>query len=390
MYIPQPNAVQDFHIIESTLREGEQFAGAHFNTEDKLEIAAALDAFGVEYMELTTPVASPRSEEDLRTIAKMPRNFRLLTHIRAKMDEAKMAVDCGVDGVDIYIGTSAYMRQYSHGKSMMQIVEDGQLIVEWLKSQGIETRFSTEDTFRSNLADVFTVYRAMDLAGVDRVGVADTVGIADPMRTYNLIHSLRDVVVCDIEFHGHDDSGCAVANGFAALQAGATHVDTTVLGIGERNGITSLGGLVARLYTMDHASVNKYDLPALRDLERLVASKVGIDVPFNNPITGSAAFHHKAGVHTKAVLNNPTSYEAIDPADFGMERTLDIAHRLVGWNAVRDRAAYLGLALQERDLRTATAQVKARADEGRITMNDVDAILLGIGEKNPENVTAVS
>jgi homocitrate synthase len=313
-----------------------------------------------------------------------------LTHIRAKMDEAKLAVDCGVDGVDIYIGTSAYMRQYSHGKSMMQIVEDGQRIVEWLKSQGIETRFSTEDTFRSNLADVFTVYRAMDLAGVDRVGVADTVGIADPMRTYNLIHNLRNVVTCDIEFHGHDDSGCAVANGFAALQAGATHVDTTVLGIGERNGITSLGGLIARLYTMDHASVSKYDLTALRDLERLVASKVGIEVPFNNPITGAAAFHHKAGVHTKAVLNNPTSYEAIDPADFGMERTLDIAHQLVGWNAVRDRAAYLGLALQESELRAATERVKAMADEGRITMDDVDAILVSIAEPSADNISVAS
>ncbi len=230
---------------------------------------------------------------------------------------------------------------------------------------------------------MFTVYRAVDLAGVDRVGVADTVGIADPMRTYNLIRSLRETVSCDIEFHGHNDSGCAVANALCALQAGATHIDTTVLGIGERNGITSLGGLIARLYTMDHELVRDYKLPALYELERLVASKVGIDVPFNNPVTGDAAFHHKAGVHTKAVLANPTSYEAIDPADFGMERTLGIAHRLVGWNAVRDRAAHLGLPLDESDLRAATAQVKALADERRIGMDDVDAILHRAAEHAP-------
>ncbi|MEL6271575.1 MAG: homocitrate synthase [Chloroflexota bacterium] len=375
MFATPNNTIGEFHIIESTLREGEQFAGAHFTSEDKLEIARALDAFGVEYMELTTPVASPQSEQDLRTIAKMPRNFTLLTHIRAKLDEAKLAVDCGVDGVDIYIGTSAYMRQYSHGKSLMQIIEDGQEIVSWLRSQDIEVRFSTEDTFRSNMADVFTVYRAMDIAGVNRVGVADTVGIADPMRTYNLIRSLREAVSCDIEFHGHDDSGCAIANALCALQAGATHVDTTVLGIGERNGITSLGGLMARLYTLDHESISMYDVSGLRALEELVASKVGIEIPFNNPITGSNAFHHKAGVHTKAVLANPTSYEAIDPADFGMERTLDIAHRLVGWNAVRDRAAHLGLAIQDEHLRAATQRVKAMADERRLTMKDVDAVL---------------
>lgn len=369
--------IAPYRIIESTLREGEQFEGGHFTTEDKLEIAAALDAFGVEYLELTTPLASPNSEADLRAIARMPRRFRLLTHIRARMDEAKLAVDCGVDGVDIYIGTSAYMRQYSHGKSLQQIIETSQEIVTYLKAQGIETRFSTEDTFRSNLADVFTVYRAMDLQGVDRVGVADTVGIADPLRTYNLISSLRQAVDCDIEFHGHNDSGCAIANALCALQAGATHIDTTVLGIGERNGITSLGGLIARLYTIDPALVRKYDLPLLREVEQLVARKVGIDVPFNTPITGRTAFHHKAGVHTNAVLQNPTSYEAINPADFGIDRSIDLAHRLVGWNAVRDRAASLGLALTETDLRAATQRIKALADERRISIEDVDAVLQG-------------
>ncbi len=370
--------IAGFHIIESTLREGEQFVGTHFSTQDKLEIAAALDAFGVEYLELTTPIASPNSEADLRAIAAMPRRFRLLTHIRARLDEAKLAVDCGVDGVDIYIGTSAYMRQYSHGKSLQEIIAVSQEIAAWLKSQGIETRFSTEDTFRSNLADVFTVYRAMDLEGVSRVGVADTVGIADPLWTYNLISSLRQAVDCDIEFHGHNDSGCAIANALCALQAGATHIDTTVLGIGERNGITSLGGLIARLYTIDPALVRKYNLSMLREMEELVASKVGVEIPFNTPITGRSAFHHKAGVHTNAVLQNPTSYEAIDPAEFGLGRSIDLAHRLVGWNAVRDRAATLGLALSEEALRAATQQIKAMADEQRITLNDVDAVLRSI------------
>jgi homocitrate synthase len=374
----QQHPIHQFHIIESTLREGEQFQGAHFSTADKIEIAQALDAFGVEYLELSTPIASKQSESDLRAVAAMPRRFRLLTHIRTRMDEAKLAVDCGVDGVDIYIGTSAYMRAYSHGKSLQEIIAVSQEIVRYLKNQGIETRFSTEDTFRSNLADVFTVYRAMDLEGVARVGVADTVGVADPLRTYSLISSLRQAVHCDIEFHGHNDSGCAIANALCALQAGATHIDTTVLGIGERNGITPLGGLIARLYTLDPSLVHKYDLTLLREIEELVASKAGIEVPFNTPITGRTAFHHKAGVHTNAVLQNPTSYEAINPLDFGIGRSIDLAHRLVGWNAVRDRAATLGLALSEADLRSATTQIKTLADAGRITLDDVDAVLRGM------------
>lgn len=370
--------IQEFHFIDSTLREGEQFRGAHFNIHDKLEIAHLLDEFGVEYLELSTPVASPQSADSLRALADMNRNFRLLTHIRANMEDAKLAVDCGVDGVDVYIGTSTYMRQYSHGKSLEQVIETGQTVIEYLKSQGMETRFSTEDTFRSNFADVMTVYRAMDLAGVNRVGVADTVGIADPLRTYNLISNLREVVHCDIEFHGHNDSDCAVANAFCALQAGATHIDTTVLGIGERNGITAMGALIARLYTYDKTLVEKYKLPMLAEIERVVAQKLGIAVPFNTPITGEVAFHHKAGVHTKAVLQNPTTYEAINPDDFGVNRMIDIAHRLVGWNAIRDRAATLGLNLPEEAIRQATAQVKALADEKPITMADVDAILHNI------------
>ncbi len=368
--------VQDFHFIDSTLREGEQFRGTHFSIDDKKEIARLLDRFGVEYMELSTPVASPQSAEAIRALADMPRGFKLLTHIRADMDDAKLAVDCGIDGADVYIGTSNYMREYSHGKSLDQVIEIGQKVVAYLKEQNIETRFSTEDTFRSNFADVMTVYRAMDLAGVDRVGVADTVGIADPLSTYNLISNLRDVVKCDIEFHGHNDSGCAVANAFCALQAGATHIDTTVLGIGERNGITPMGTLIARLYTCDKSLVEKYDLRLLGDIEELVARKLGIEIPFNTPITGEVAFHHKAGVHTKAVLRNPTTYEAIDPDDFGMSRFIDVAHRLVGRNAIRDRATTLGLELPEDLLRLVTAQVKALADLEPITTRDVDEILL--------------
>ncbi len=367
--------VQDFHFIDSTLREGEQFRGTHFSIDDKKEIARLLDRFGVEYMELSTPVASPQSADAIRALADMPRGFKLLTHIRADMEDAKLAVDCGVDGADVYIGTSNYMREYSHGKSLDQVIEIGQKVVEYLKEQNIETRFSTEDTFRSNFADVMTVYRAMDLAGVDRVGVADTVGIADPLSTYNLISNLRDVVNCDIEFHGHNDSGCAVANAFCALQAGATHIDTTVLGIGERNGITPMGTLIARLYTCEKSLVEKYDLPLLREIEALVARKLGIEIPFNTPITGEVAFHHKAGVHTKAVLQNPTTYEAIDPDDFGMSRFIDVAHRLVGRNAIRDRALTLGLDLPEDLLRLVTAQVKALADLEPITIRDVDEIL---------------
>lgn len=153
------------------------------------------------------------------------------------------------------------------------------------------------------------------------MGIADTVGVATPREVYDLVRTLRGVVRCDIECHFHNDTGCAIANAFCALEAGATHVDTSVLGIGERNGIPSLGGFVARMLVQDREYVkSKYNLTKLKAVEDLVADAVEVNVPFNNPITGFCAFTHKAGIHAKAILANPATYEIINPADFGMQR----------------------------------------------------------------------
>jgi len=213
---------------------------------------------------------------------------------------------------------------------------------------------------------------------VDRVGIADTVGIATPRQCYALAHELRRNVSCDIEFHGHNDTGCAIANSYSVLEGGATHIDTSILGIGERNGITPLGGFIARMYADDPAAIKrKYDLPRLRELDELVASMVGIDVPFDEYVTGKFAFHHKAGMHTKAIYLNPNSYEILDPADFGLERTINIAHRLTGYNAVGRRAQELGLQFGKDDLREVTKRIKAMADAGPLSMDQLDQILRG-------------
>jgi len=234
--------LEDFAIIESTLREGEQFMSAFFDTEQKIKIAKMLDEFGVEYIEVTSPAASKQSYEDCKAISSLGLKSKILTHIRCHMDDAKIAVDCGVDGVDVVFGTSSYLREFSHGKDIPYIIESAQKVLSYIKSQGVEVRFSTEDSFRSDIVDLLQIYKEIDKLGINRVGIADTVGVANPRQVYNLVRTIRSVVGCDIEFHGHNDIGCAIANSFTALEAGVTHIDTTVLGIGERNGITPLGG----------------------------------------------------------------------------------------------------------------------------------------------------
>jgi homocitrate synthase len=368
--------VERFAIIDSTLREGEQFSNAHFTTEQKIQIATALDAFGVEYIELTSPVASPQSLEDLKIVAGLGLRAKVLTHVRCHMDDASVAVQTGVTGIDILFGTSSFLREFSHGKSVDEIICEAKNVITFIKDHGKEVRFSSEDSFRSTEGDLLKVYKAVNAMGVDRVGVADTVGIATPRQCYALAVELRHHVSCDIEFHGHNDAGCAVANSYSILEGGATHIDTSVLGIGERNGITPLGGFVARMYADDPAAIKKkYDLRMLKELDEMIASMVSIEIPYNNFVTGKYAFHHKAGMHTKAIYINPNSYEILDPADFGLERTINIAHRLTGYNAVGKRAEQLGLTFGKTELREITRRIKAMADSGPLSMEQLDSVL---------------
>lgn len=372
-------SLDQYAIIESTLREGEQFIGAHFDREQKIRIAHALDELGVECLELSSPVASPASAADVRTLAHAGLHARILTHIRCNQEDAAIALDTGVTGLDVVIGTSSPLRESSHGKSIDEIIELASVVLPWIRSQApdIVLRFSTEDTFRSQEADLWRVYLAVDRLGVvDRLGIADTIGIATPQDVARITGTLRRFTHSAIEFHGHNDSGCAIANAYAALEAGATHIDTTVLGIGERNGITPLGGFLARMYTHDRAATRAhYRLPLLSGVEELVAEMVGIQVPFNNYVTGACAFSHKAGIHTKAVLNAPETYEAIDPADFGVERHIAIGHRLTGWNAVRARAGQLGLKMDTHQAQAFTRQLKELADHGPLAPERVDDML---------------
>jgi homocitrate synthase len=206
------------------------------------------------------------------------------------------------------------------------------------------------------------------------------VGIATPNQVGHLVARLRDAVSCDIEFHGHNDTGCAVANALAALEAGATHIDTTVLGIGERNGIVPLSGLIARLLTVQPELVDQYRLDQLAALDRMVAEILGLDIPFTAPITAPFAFHHKAGIHTKAVLGDPRSYEPFPPEQFGIERRVLVAHQLVGRHALRQRATSLGIEGDEGWLRRVTAEVKRHAGERAMYDDEVDALLRASAE----------
>src|SRR5207247_3477027 len=226
---------------------------------------------------------------DLRTVAALSLRAKVLTHVRCHLDDARVAVGTGADGIDVLFGTSSAMRAFSHGKTVDEIIESGTEVVRYIQSQGLEVRFSSEDSFRSEPRDLLRVYQAIDRLHPQRVGLADTVGIATPNQVFEMVSMVRKAVDCDIEFHAHNDTGCAVANALAALEAGATHSDTTVLGIGERNGIVPLAAMMARLLTVQPELVERYRLDMLPALGAMLAGILGIDIPFSAAVTAPNA-----------------------------------------------------------------------------------------------------
>ncbi len=363
-------------IIDSTLREGEQFAKGNFSLADKIEIAKALDTFGVEFIEVTTPIATPESRKTAETLSSLGLKAKVITHTRCHMEDARVAIETGVAGLDLLFGTSSYLREFSHGKSIAQIIETAREVIEYVKSHNVQVRFSAEDTFRSQESDLLEIYKAVDSMGVNRVGLADTVGVATPRQVYTLTNEVRRVVSCDIEFHGHNDTGCAVANAFEFLEAGGTHVDTTILGIGERNGITPLGGFLARMFTVDpQGLMNKYKLEMLPELDAMIAKMTGLPIPWNNYLTGEFAYNHKAGMHLKAIYLNPGAYEAIPPEVFGVGRRIQTGSKLTGKHAIAFRAKELGLHFGDDALRAVTDKIRALADHGDLDDEHLNDIL---------------
>lgn len=369
-------AIGSFALVDTTLREGEQFAHARFTTKDKIDIARALDAFGIEYIEVSSPASSPISFEDQKLLLDMDLRAKVVPHLRCVRKDIDLAMETGVRVVHLMFGTSPVLQSYSHGKTIDYICSQAAEMTRYLKGEGVEVRFSGEDAFRSNRDDLDRVFEAVVDAGVDRIGLPDTVGCATPFQVHSVVSYFREKFPhTQIEFHAHNDTACAVANSWAALEAGATHIDVSVLGIGERNGITSLSGIVARLYSIDRALVAKYDLKQLKVLDDLVARKIGMDIPFNNPLTSPTAFHHRAGIHTNAILRSPQSYEIFDIEEFGLRRTLDRAHRLIGKNVIKHRARELGLDLDEDVLYEVTWEIKTMSDQERLTPEFVDNLL---------------
>jgi homocitrate synthase len=301
---------------------------------------------------------------------------RIVAHVRCVEADVEAALDTPVYGLNLFYGTSSELRSFSHGRRIEQIRAEAVPLMRRIRAAGRYARFSAEDAFRSDLVDLLTVFDAVVEAGAQRIGLPDTVGIATPRQVEQLVRlCVERYPGVGVEFHGHNDTGCAIANTVAALEGGADCLDTTVLGIGERNGIASLSGLISQLYIHHPQLLAKYDLTELAPLDSFVADCLHLAIPFNSPITAPGAFTHRAGVHTKAVLRNPRAYEVLDPGDFGLARQIDAGSRYTGRYAVGHRAATLDLQLSSDQVAHLTQAIKTRAENGALSTHELDAFI---------------
>ena len=321
-------------VLDSTLREGEQHPGVSFTNKQRIQIAWMLDYFGVDQIEIS-PVVSTDHKEAVKTIIKQGLKADIVSHGRALKEDIDVSLSCDAKWCAAYLGISDIHLKDKLRITREQAMERAVGTVEYAKSHGLKIRFTVEDGSRAEPEFLLKMCRAIEEAGVDRISLPDTVGIMRPVGMYNFVKKVRDAVDTPLDAHVHNDIGFAVANAFAACDAGVDQIHTTIDGIGERTGIPPLAEVSVAL-TFLYKSPNDFRLDMLQDLSRLIEDYTSIRPYDSKPIVGTSAYKHKAGTHLAAILKNPAAYEPIPPRTVGNRRRI-----VFGELAGKTGAAYL-------------------------------------------------
>jgi isopropylmalate/homocitrate/citramalate synthase len=336
-------------ILDSTLREGEQHPGVSFTNKQRIQIAWMLDYFGVDQIEIS-PIVSNDHKEAVKTIIKQGLKADIVSHGRALKRDIDVSLSCDAKWCAAYLGISDIHLKDKLRISREQAMERAVETVEYAKAHGLKIRFTVEDGSRAEPEFLLQMCKAIEEAGVDRISLPDTVGIMRPIGMYNFVKKVRDVVDTPLDAHVHNDIGFALANAFAACDAGVDQIHTTIDGIGERTGIPALAEVSVAL-TFLYKSPNDFRLDMLQDLSRLIEDYTSIKPYDSKPIVGSSAYKHKAGTHLAAILKNPAAYEPIPPRTVGNRRRI-VFGELAGKTGASYLMSILGL---EKDMESAKA-----------------------------------
>lgn len=375
-------------IFDTTLRDGEQTPGVSFSFDERLHIASQLEHWGVDVIEAGFPASSEGSFQSVQTISRHLKRTTvtglarcLKSDIDAVYEATKEAVS---PSIHVFIATSPIHLTSKLNMTEAEVLASIDEHVRYAKSRFDIVQFSPEDATRTPLPFLIqSVQTAVD-AGATVINIPDTVGYTYPQEYGQIFKTLIQEVKAEqpitYSAHCHDDLGLAVANSMAAIENGATRIEGTVNGIGERAGNTALEEVALGLYVrQDHYQIQtNLQLDATKQTSELIARYAGLRVPRNKAIVGKNAFSHESGIHQDGFLKNPETYEIMTPQLVGVKSTELPLGKLSGRHAFQDKLKQLGYDIDAETQKSLFKAFKGIADKKKhVTDRDIHALIQG-------------